>query len=106
MVDKKHIDSYINQAGEPAVSNPVKAVVMRTNDVIASLGVPAHLFGKNNQIFVDMPNLPDRNKLCDVVFKDGSKGVGKLSIARGWFKVNGDPFTNKSPIAKWRYKYA
>ena len=27
MVDKKHINSYINQAGEPTVSNPLERVV-------------------------------------------------------------------------------
>lgn len=27
MVDKKHIDNYVNQALKPTVSNPVKAVV-------------------------------------------------------------------------------
>lgn len=29
MVDKKHIDNYINQAGEPTVSNPLEHVVRR-----------------------------------------------------------------------------
>ncbi len=28
MVDKKHIDNYVNQAGEPTVASPIEPVVM------------------------------------------------------------------------------
>ncbi len=104
-MDNKHYDLSDYPTDQQAVGGRVEPVVMCTDDIAASLAVPAHLFGKNNQIFVDMPNLPEHNELCDIVFEDGSKGEGKLSIARGWFKPDGQPFTNKSPIAKWRYKY-
>ena len=89
---------------KPTTTSPIEPVVM-CDRISSSIGVDKPLLGKNNHLFIEMPYLPDRNKLCEVIFKDGSKGEGKLSIARGWFKDNGDAFTNKSPIHSWRYKH-
>ena len=37
MVDKKHIDNYVNQRGEPTVSNPAEAVVSGNSTIIDKL---------------------------------------------------------------------
>tara|TARA_R110000772_G_scaffold1340_1_gene4683 strand:- start:621 stop:863 length:243 start_codon:yes stop_codon:yes gene_type:complete len=36
MVDKKHIDSYANQAGEPTVASPIEPVIMSRRDYFAA----------------------------------------------------------------------
>ena len=84
-MDNKHYDLSDYQIDKLAVGSRAEPVVMCTDDTL----------------FIDMPHLPDRNELCEIVFKDGSRGEGRLSIARGWFKSDGQPFTNKSPIKKW-----
>lgn len=94
-----------NETKKQVVSNPLEHVVMCADDITSKLGVERGMLGKNNSLFIDMPYLPERNKVCEVIFKDGSKGEGRLTIARGWFNTNGVRFTNKSPISCWRYKY-
>ncbi|MCP4987561.1 MAG: hypothetical protein GY928_16340 [Colwellia sp.] len=54
MVDKKHIDNYINQMGEPTVASPIKPVVSVKKEDSYEFEVVA--IKKLNEIYSDIPS--------------------------------------------------
>ena len=73
MVDKKHIDNYINQMGEPTVSNPVEAVVMWHTDRIAVLEEIA------NNYLLELTDALAQAKAERIIYR--AKNCGESAVA-------------------------
>lgn len=48
-------------------------------------------------------DLAQENRLCEVVMKNGKRYQAYLSLARGWFKADGNKLDCKSAMEKYRY---